>query len=103
LRVADESLDGDFKRIEKGDCVVSFSRTGIFALKDKIEAVTNLRCAVAYGRLPPEIRSEQAALFNDPNSGFDVIVGSDAIGMGLNLYASNPWRLSRIADVLAGR
>jgi ATP-dependent RNA helicase SUPV3L1/SUV3 len=103
LRVADESLDGDFKRIEKGDCVVSFSRTGIFALKDKIEAVTKLRCAVAYGRLPPEIRSEQAALFNDPNSGFDVIVGSDAIGMGLNLYASNPWRLSRIADVLAGR
>ena len=103
LHVAKESLNGDFKRIEKGDCVVSFSRSGIFALKNKIEAATNLRCAVAYGRLPPEIRSEQAALFNDPNSGFDVIVGSDAIGMGLNLYVSNPWRLSRIADALTGR
>lgn len=85
LHVANRSLDGDLKRIEKGDCVVSFSRSGIFALKKKIEEVTNLRCAVAYGRLPPEIRSEQAALFNDPKSGFDVIVGSDAIGMGLNL------------------
>ena len=90
LRVADRSLDGDLKRIEKGDCVVSFSRSGIFALKKKIEEATNLRCAVAYGRLPPEIRSEQAALFNDPKSGFDVIVGSDAIGMGLNLYVSDP-------------
>ncbi|KAF9792586.1 P-loop containing nucleoside triphosphate hydrolase protein [Thelephora terrestris] len=106
LRVADESLDGDFKRIEKGDCVVSFSRTGIFALKDKIEAVTKLRCAVAYGRLPPEIRSEQAALFNDPNSGFDVIVGSDAIGMGLNLKikriifeSSRKWNGSRETEL----
>jgi len=90
LRVADRSLNGDLKRIEKGDCVVSFSRSGIFALKKKIEEATNLRCAVAYGRLPPEIRSEQASLFNDPKSGFDVIVGSDAIGMGLNLYVSDP-------------
>ena len=28
---------------------------------------------------------EQAALFNDPDSGFDVLVASDAVGMGLNL------------------
>jgi len=90
LRVADRSLNGDLKRIGKGDCVVSFSRSGILALKKKIEEATNLRCAVAYGRLPPEIRSEQAALFNDPKSGFDVIVGSDAIGMGLNLCVSDP-------------
>lgn len=103
LRVATESLNGDLKRIEKGDCVVTFSRTGIFSLKKEIERVTNLRCAVAYGRLPPEVRSEQAALFNDPNSGFDVIVGSDAIGMGLNLYVFNSRLLSGIADTLAGR
>ena len=89
LRVAKESLNGNLKRIEKGDCVVSFSRSGIFLLKKRIEAETNLRCVVVYGRLPPEIRSEQAALFNDPNSGFDVIVGSDAIGMGLNLCVCN--------------
>jgi ATP-dependent RNA helicase SUPV3L1/SUV3 len=32
-----------------------------------------------------ETRAEQARLFNDPNSGYDVLVASDAIGMGLNL------------------
>jgi len=100
LRVAKQSLDGDLKRIEKGDCVVSFSRSGIFALKKKIEEVTNLRCAVAYGRLPPEIRSEQAALFNDPNSGLDVIIGSDAIGLGLNLCAFNMRPFVCITDAL---
>lgn len=35
--------------------------------------------------MPSETRSTQARLFNDPNSGFDILVASDAIGMGLNL------------------
>ena len=103
LRIAEQSLDGDLKRIEKGDCVVSFSRSGIFTLKKTIEAVTNLRCAVVYGRLPPEIRSEQAALFNAPDSGFDVIVGSDAIGMGLNLYVSSTRPSACITHALTER
>lgn len=51
-----------------------------------IEKYTGLRCALAYGKLPPEVRSQQAALFNDPESGYDVLVGSDAVGVGLNLY-----------------
>ncbi|KAJ8591466.1 P-loop containing nucleoside triphosphate hydrolase protein [Rhizopogon salebrosus TDB-379] len=85
LTVQDESLEGEFRRVQKGDCLVAFSRSGIFALKRKVEESTGLRCAVAYGRLPPEIRAEQAALFNDPNSGYDVMIGSDAIGMGINL------------------
>ena len=85
LVVADKSLDGDLSRVKKGDCVVSFSRTGLFKLKQDIEGAAKMRCALAYGRLPPEIRSEQAALFNDPESDYNVIVGSDAIGMGLNL------------------
>ncbi|KLO19616.1 P-loop containing nucleoside triphosphate hydrolase protein [Schizopora paradoxa] len=85
LVVAPNSLHGNLKGIEKGDCVVSFSRNRIFSLKQAIEEKTGMRCALAYGRLPPEVRSEQAELFNDPNSGYDVLVGSDAIGMGLNL------------------
>ena len=48
-----------------------------------------MRCAVVYGRLLPKIWSQQAALFNDPESGYDVMVWSDAIGMGLNLYVSS--------------
>ncbi|KAG2359739.1 P-loop containing nucleoside triphosphate hydrolase protein [Suillus spraguei] len=85
LTVQDASLEGDFSRVQKGDCLVAFSRSGIFALKRKVEENTGLRCAVAYGRLPPEIRAEQAALFNNQHSGYDVMIGSDAIGMGLNL------------------
>ncbi|KAJ7490041.1 P-loop containing nucleoside triphosphate hydrolase protein [Mycena galericulata] len=85
LEVEETSLEEDLSRVRPGDCIVAFSRSAIFALKREVEAQTKMRCAVVYGRLPPEIRSEQAALFNDPNSGYDVLIGSDAIGMGLNL------------------
>lgn len=85
LYVEEQSLEGDFSKVRKGDCIVTFSRNNIFRVKRKIESETSLRCAVVYGMLPPEIRSEQAALFNNPFSGYDVIIGSDAIGMGLNL------------------
>ena len=90
LVVENKSLEGDWKKVRKGDCIVTFSRSSIFGIKRLVEEMTGLRCAVVYGRLPPEVRSEQAALFNDPNSGYDVIVGSDAIGMGLNLYVFSP-------------
>ena len=88
LTVADTALE-DWKSIEPGDCVVTFSRRGIFQLKTLIEEQTGLRCAVVYGRLPPETRSDQAALFNARNSGYDVLVATDAIGMGLNLCVSS--------------
>lgn len=81
-----KSLENDIKNIRKGDCVVAFSRNRIFSLRERVEAKTGLRCAVVYGKLPPEIRSRQAELFNDPANEHDVIIGSDAIGMGLNLY-----------------
>jgi ATP-dependent RNA helicase SUPV3L1/SUV3 len=103
LRVADKSLEGDLGRVQKGDCVVAFSRTAIFRIRDEIEEKTGLRCAVAYGALPPEVRSEQAALFNDPNSGYDVLVGSDAVGMGLNLFVSLLARAYTPPDVRPGR
>ncbi|TKY88555.1 hypothetical protein EX895_002544 [Sporisorium graminicola] len=83
LSVADESLHDDLRKIERGDCIVAFSRSGIFALKRDIESKTGLRCAVAYGALPPETKAEQAKLFNAGK--LDVMVASDAIGMGLNL------------------
>lgn len=88
LRVEDESLKGDLTKVKKGDCLVAFSRKQVFAMRKRIEQLNGVRCAVAYGRLPPELRSEQAALFNDPDSGYDVLVGTDAIGMGLNLCAT---------------
>jgi len=85
LKVADESLEGDLGKVEDGDCVVAFSRSGIFATKKAIEEKTGKRCAVVYGALPPETRSEQAKLFNEEGNGVNIMVASDAVGMGLNL------------------
>lgn len=68
LKVADKSLEGDLGKIRPGDCVVAFSRSGIFALKSRIENTPHnppLKCAVAYGNLPPEVKAEQARLFNE--------------------------------------
>lgn len=91
LDVEGRSIEGDYGNIEKGDCVVAFSRSGIFSIKTAIEKKTGMKCAVVYGKLPPEVRSEQARLFNDPSSGYNVIIGSDAIGMGLNLSVILPF------------
>lgn len=85
LETMDKSLDGDFTKLEKGDAVVAFSRLGLHAMKRKIESTTGKRCAIIYGSLPPPTRSQQAALFNDPNNDYDFLVATDAIGMGLNL------------------
>lgn len=85
LKVMDESLDGNLKKLRKGDCVVSFSRVGIHALKSDIEKSTGRRAAIVYGSLPAEIRTQQASLFNSPDNDYDFLVASDAIGMGLNL------------------
>ena len=79
------SLRGRLSNLRKGDCVVVFSRVGIHEMKEKIELATQKRVAVVYGSLPPEIRKQQAKLFNDPDNDYDILVASDAIGMGLNL------------------
>ncbi|EFA78455.1 Mitochondrial RNA helicase [Heterostelium album PN500] len=83
LRVESKSVDWR-RTLEKGDCIISFSRRDILETKSLIER-RGLKCAVVYGALPPETRANQAQLFNEPDSGYDVLVASDAIGMGLNL------------------
>lgn len=85
LKIMSTSLRRRLSNLRKGDCVVVFSRVGIHAMKRWIENVTQKRVAVVYGSLPPEIRAQQAKLFNDPDNDYDILVASDAIGMGLNL------------------
>lgn len=81
-------------KYEPGDCIVTFSRKSIFKLKDDIEMELNRsnkfsremkKIAVVYGSLPAENRAIQANKFNAEGSGVDILVASDAIGMGLNL------------------
>jgi ATP-dependent RNA helicase SUPV3L1/SUV3 len=86
LEVMPRSLRGNLSNLRKGDCLVSFSRVGIHALKADIERITGRRAAIVYGGLPAEIRTQQANLFNDPDNDYDFLVASDAIGMGLNLW-----------------
>ena len=85
LKTMSTSLQGDLKNLRKGDCLVVFSRVGIHSMKTQIELNTGKRVAIVYGSLPPEVRAQQASLFNDPNNDYDILVASDAIGMGLNL------------------
>lgn len=85
LYISNTAISRNFKKLRRGDVLVAFSRKKLFWLKEKIEKATKHRCAIIYGSLPPETRSEQARLFNDPNSGYDILLASDAVGMGLNL------------------
>lgn len=85
LETMETAVGNDFANLQKGDAIVAFSRLSLHALKRKVEAATGRRCAIIYGALPPEVRVQQAALFNNPDNDYDFIVASDAIGMGLNL------------------
>lgn len=80
-----KSLRADYSGVQDGDAVVAFSRKDIYTVRRMIERQTKFKCCVVYGGLPPETRSAQARLFNDPAAGYRVLVASDAIGMGLNL------------------
>ena len=91
LKVSEVSLSrnpnkkGAYQNVQPGDCIVAFSRNDIFAIKREVESMTNYKCCVIYGKLPPKTRSDQARRFNDHDSGYDILIASDAIGMGLNL------------------
>ncbi|EPS66047.1 hypothetical protein M569_08726, partial [Genlisea aurea] len=84
---SDVSL-GSFSNVRTGDCIVTFSRYELYNIKRQIESRREHLCSIVYGSLPPETRTKQAAMFNDESSEFDVLVASDAIGMGLNLNIS---------------
>lgn len=110
LVVEAKTLLGDLRNVRSGDCVVAFSRREIFEVKLAIEKYTNHRCCVVYGALPPETRRQQANLFNDENNEFDVLVASDAVGMGLNLnirrvvfYSLSKYNGDRIVPVPASQ
>ena len=87
-----------FENLRKGDCIVAFSKREIHILKDEIEKRHRKRVAVVYGSLPPEVRAEQAKLFNDQSNDYDFLVASDAVGMGLNLCVSLQSFSSRSAN-----
>lgn len=82
LKILSRSIS-DLRNLQKGDCLVAFSQRKIYDYRDQIEALTSFKCSVVYGGLPSNERLKQAEKFNNGKS--DVLVATDAIGMGLNL------------------
>jgi ATP-dependent RNA helicase SUPV3L1/SUV3 len=68
--------------LREGDAVVAFSRRDVLMLRDQV-AANGKTVSVIYGALPPEVRRREAERFALGES--QVLVATDAIGMGLNL------------------
>lgn len=70
-------------KIQKGDALIVFSKRNVHAVAAEISKKTDFSCSIIYGNLPYDVRHEQARRFAEKET--DVLVATDAIGMGLNL------------------
>ncbi|MBR3316403.1 MAG: hypothetical protein IKG21_01095 [Atopobiaceae bacterium] len=68
--------------VQAGDALVVFSRKSVHTVASIVSA-HGLRPSLVYGALPYEVRHEEARKFDEGTT--DVIVATDAIGMGMNL------------------
>jgi ATP-dependent RNA helicase SUPV3L1/SUV3 len=68
--------------IGRGDAVIAFSRREVFALRAALLA-RGRSVAVVYGALGPTVRKAEARRFREGEA--EVLVATDAIGMGLNI------------------
>ncbi|PIL38459.1 RNA helicase [Massilia psychrophila] len=70
------------RNLKRGDAVIAFSRREVLKWRDMITDI-GLSVATVYGNLSPEVRRAQAERFR--NGTADVVVGTDALAMGLNM------------------
>ena len=70
------------RNLRRGDAVIAFSRRDVLMWRDMITE-SGFSVATVYGNLSPEVRRAQAARFREREA--DIVVGTDAIAMGLNL------------------
>ncbi|RFD21174.1 RNA helicase [Komagataeibacter melaceti] len=68
--------------LQKHDALIAFSRREVLDLRAMLLA-QGRRVAVVYGALSPEVRRAEAQRFNSGDA--DILIATDAIGMGLNL------------------
>ncbi len=68
--------------VRAGDALIVFTKKAVLDIAGRLEKV-GIHASVIYGSLPPEIRRRQIQLFNEKKN--QIIVSTDAIGMGLNL------------------
>ena len=70
------------KDVEPGDALIAFSKKNVLAIAATLEG-RGIKTSVIYGNLPPQTRQEQVRLFTEGVN--QVVVATDAIGMGINL------------------
>ena len=70
------------KDVEAGDALIAFSKKNVLAIAATLEG-RGIKTSVIYGNLPPQTRQEQVRLFTEGVN--QVVVATDAIGMGINL------------------
>jgi ATP-dependent RNA helicase SUPV3L1/SUV3 len=73
---------GGLNRLQRGDAIIAFSRREVLEWAAQISK-SGHKVATIYGNLSPEVRRAQAQRFRDGEA--DIVVATDAIGMGLNL------------------
>ena len=72
-----------FSSLQPGTALICFSRRDVLGLKKEIQENSDFEVAVIYGALSPDVRREEARRFREGEA--DILVATDAIGMGLNL------------------
>ncbi|WP_448192540.1 helicase-related protein [Azospirillum sp. sgz301742] len=80
LRVQEEPVS--LTSVKQNDAIIAFSRRDVMGLRRDLLARGHT-VAVIYGALSPEVRRAEARRFREGQA--DVLVATDAIGMGLNL------------------
>ncbi|KAG0727067.1 ATP-dependent RNA helicase SUPV3L1, mitochondrial [Chionoecetes opilio] len=85
LTVEDYALQ-TLDNVQPGDCIVCFSKRDIHYVTREIERRGHEVAVIYGGGLPPGTKLAQAYKFNDPKHPCKIMVATDAIGMGLNLY-----------------
>ncbi len=68
--------------VKKGDALIVFSRKDVHSVGAELQA-HGIKCSIIYGSLPYDVRHREAGKFADGTT--DVVVATDAIGMGMNL------------------
>lgn len=70
------------ENVMPGDALVVFSRKSVHNVASTL-ATCGIRASLVYGALPHDVRHEEARRFDEGET--DVVVATDAIGMGMNL------------------
>lgn len=68
--------------VQPGDALIVFSRKDVHGVAAELKQY-NKKCSIIYGALPYETRHQEAEKFSSGQT--EVVVATDAIGMGMNL------------------